>query len=221
MRFRFSGHEKVEMENGLPKGWKVELLSELFNFQEGPGIRNWQYVEKNGTKFINIRCINDSDINTDSANMISKEEANGKYKHFLLKENDIVMSCSGSLGRSAIVRKCHLPLCLNTSVIRFWPKSNDDFSFLYGYLTSTEFINRQQEMASGSAQVNFGPMHLKKIKLLVPIENVRKQYQKFILPILEEQNRIKDLNILLARQRDLLLPMLMSGKLEVKLKEQN
>ena len=113
-------------------------LSKIISFQEGPGIRNWQYVEKEGIKFINIRCINDGDIDTSTANMISKDEAYGKYQHFLLEENDIVMSCSGTLGRYAIVRKEHLPLCLNTSVIRFKPKEQpDDFAFIFGFLTSS------------------------------------------------------------------------------------
>ena len=79
----------------MPKEWKMEPLQECINFQEGPGIRNWQYVEKDGTKFINIRCIVDHDIKIATANMISNEEANGKYAHFMLHEYDIVMSCSG------------------------------------------------------------------------------------------------------------------------------
>ena len=28
VRFRFPGHEKVEMENGLPKGWTVEKVKD-------------------------------------------------------------------------------------------------------------------------------------------------------------------------------------------------
>ena len=50
--------------------WDNVLLPEFIFFQEGPGIRNWQYVTENGTKFINIRCINDGDIDTSTANMI-------------------------------------------------------------------------------------------------------------------------------------------------------
>ena len=35
VRFRFPGHEKVEMENGLPKGWKIVKLGSLANISTG------------------------------------------------------------------------------------------------------------------------------------------------------------------------------------------
>ena len=44
----------VNTNNGQ---WLDVPLSKLIFFQEGPGIRNWQYVD-DGIKFINIRCIN-------------------------------------------------------------------------------------------------------------------------------------------------------------------
>lgn len=35
VRFRFPGHENVEMENGLPKGWKRGSLSDVCEFKRG------------------------------------------------------------------------------------------------------------------------------------------------------------------------------------------
>ena len=115
----------------IPIDWNIKHLKDVFFFQEGPGIRNWQYVDEDGTKFINIRCIKDRDLELDTANMISNEEAQGKYKHFMLNEWDVVVSTSGTLGRSQIIRKEHLPLCLNTSVIRFKPINGfDEYAFM-------------------------------------------------------------------------------------------
>ncbi|MBX9764201.1 MAG: restriction endonuclease subunit S, partial [Pseudomonadaceae bacterium] len=160
-----------ESELGLvPKGWRVEWLSDVFDFKEGPGIRNWQYTNSDvGTRFINIRCIQDGDLSIETANRISDEEANGKYAHFHLKAWDVVVSTSGTLGRSAIVRDEHLPLMLNTSVIRFRPvEGKTSFSFVYEYLNAPEFLFKLESMASGSVQKNFGPMHLKQMKLVCP-----------------------------------------------------
>ena len=122
----------VDSELGeIPAGWEVVPLPEAMDFREGPGIRHWQYTNsQEGTRFINIRCIQNGDLHLETANRIKDEEANGKYAHFHLKEWDIVVSTSGTLGRSAIVRKAHLPLVLNTSVIRFRPvKDRSSFSF--------------------------------------------------------------------------------------------
>ena len=42
----------------VPRGWRVTELTDMFDYKEGPGIRNWQYTNSDeGTRFINIRCI--------------------------------------------------------------------------------------------------------------------------------------------------------------------
>ena len=184
-------------------------------FQEGPGIRNWQYVD-DGVNFINIRCITNGSIDTSTANKISNEEAYGKYSHFLLKPYDIVMSCSGTLGRYAIVQEENLPLCLNTSVIRFRPLINEfDYSFVYGYITSPEFLNQQAMMANGSAQINFGPTHLRKIIIKEPPVEIRYQFNELIMPIINKVICTKTENVRLTELRDTLLPKLMSGEIDV------
>ena len=196
--------------------WEEKPLSEIVFFQEGPGIRNWQYVEKKGVRFINIRCINDGDVNVQNANMISEDEACGKYAHFLLEPLDIVMSCSGTLGRYAIIRQEHLPLCLNTSVIRFRPaQCIEDYSFVYGYLSSAEFLNKQEEMACGSVQANFGPTHLKQIKIKVPPKDYRMKYNNVVMPIINTMLKNRSEINMLSSLRDTLLPKLMNGEIKL------
>lgn len=207
-----------ESELGLvPAGWEVEFLTDVFDFKEGPGIRNWQYTNSDeGTKFINIRCIQDGDLTLGTANRITDEEANGKYLHFHLEEWDVVVSTSGTLGRSAIVRKEHLPLMLNTSVIRFRPIAEKvGFCFLYEYLNFPEFLYKLESMASGSVQKNFGPMHLKQIKLVCAPISIISDFEAICLPLFEKviQNRARIDN--LVSLRDTLLPRLISGQLRV------
>lgn len=201
----------------LPSGWNVEPLTEVFDFKEGPGIRNWQYTNSDqGTRFINIRCIQDGDLSIDTANRITDKEANGKYAHFHLKAWDVVVSTSGTLGRSAIVREEHLPLMLNTSVIRFQPiKEKMRFSFLYEYLNSSEFLFKLESMASGSVQKNFGPMHLKQMKLICPPIDLLSHYEAICRPLFEKivENRAKIAT--LSSIRDTLLPRLISGQLRL------
>lgn len=219
--YKSSGGEMVESELGeIPKGWKVTKFEDAFNFQEGPGIRNWQYVTNGGTKFINIRCIKNNDLFLETANMISNEEANGVYSHFMINEWDVLVSTSGTLGRYAIVRKEHLPLCLNTSVIRFMPKSHfDHFAFMMGYISSEEFINHLLTKASGSVQSNFGPMHLRQISIKYPLDTVIQKYQMLVFPLINQAVKLKSENQLLTKTRDVLLPKLMSGEIRVPCEE--
>ena len=171
----------VESELGdIPDGWEVKLLPEVMDCKEGPGIRHWQYTNsEEGTRFINIRCIQDGDILLATANRISDKEANGKYAHFQLREFDIVVSTSGTLGRSAVVRTSHLPLVLNTSVIRFRPVEDAIlFSYLYGYLNDRTFLDELEMSASGSVQKNFGPTHLKQILVLCPTYELVQRHEE-------------------------------------------
>lgn len=161
-------------------------LEDFAFYQEGPGIRNWQYVDSDGVKFINIRCINDNDMQLEDANMISREEAYGIYKHFMVQEDDILVSTSGTLGRLAIARKEHLPLCMNTSVIRFRPLIKKNYPYLFCFLMSDEFKNLIISMANGSAQLNFGPTHIKKINLFLPNENELNDFNNFSQPLINK-----------------------------------
>ncbi len=201
----------------IPEGWGVRRLEEVVDFREGPGIRNWQYTNsEEGTRFINIRCIQDGDILLTTANRITDEEANGKYAHFHLKEWDVVVSTSGTLGRSAIVRAAHLPLVLNTSVIRFRSVEGITlFAYLYGYLNSRIFLGELEMSATGSVQKNFGPMHLKKILILCPPYNFLQRFEETAGSLLQQMIAKRTESDALAAQRDALLPRLVSGEVGV------
>ena len=196
---------------------KYVPLADVIFFQEGPGIRNWQYVyDGNGVNFINIRCIQEHALDLSNANQISAEEAYGKYRHFLVDAGDILMSSSGTLGRYAIARLEDLPLCMNTSVIRFRPKTDPEaYAFVYGYLTSCEFYDHLTSMANGSAQVNFGPTHLKQIEIPWPEENDLHAFNVAVMPLICLMNALRSESDRLAALRDTLLPKLMSGEIDV------
>ena len=207
--------EMVEVDGvEVPRGWEIKALPEIIDFLEGPGIRNWQYTdEEDGIKFINIRCIQNGDLTLTTANKITKEEAFGKYKHFQLEEDDIVVSTSGTLGRFAFVRKEHLPLSLNTSVIRFRPiKNKSTLGFIAGFVEN-QLQHELEIRASGSAQRNFGPTHLKQISLLVPDFKLLELHQKYASSLFEKRKQLLSEIDLLKDTRDLLLPKLLNGEI--------
>ena len=208
----------VDSELGpIPKGWEIVPLSEIMDYKEGPGIRNWQYTNSaDGVQFINIRCIQSGDLLLSTANRIKAEEANGKYGHFHLKEWDIVVSTSGTLGRSAVVRRAHLPLLLNTSVIRFRPVDGaTSFSYLHSYVNSPVFLDELELLASGSVQRNFGPTHLKTMRVLRPPYNCIERHEDIAGSFLKQAITNRTYNDALSALRNALLSKLMSGELRV------
>lgn len=208
--------EFTEEMGWIPKGWRMSPLTEVIDFLEGPGIRNWQYTEEeDGIKFINIRCIQNGDIKLATANKITKEEAFGKYEHFQLEVDDIVVSASGTLGRYAFVRKEHLPLSLNTSVIRFRPIGGiSTLYYIAGYIDTTLQFELETR-ATGSAQRNFGPMHLKQISMLLPPIDILDRHSELAKRLFNKRKLNLEQIETLSKLRDTLLPKLMSGELRI------
>ncbi len=152
-----------------PYNWTRVKFSDFINFQEGPGLMSFLFKES-GYPFINIRCIENGNINKNACQFISMDIANNVYKHFQLEENDLIVSTSGTLGKKAFVKKTDLPLLLNTSIIRFKPKDTNKISlyFLNYLLEHHSFLYDLLSQSTGSAQINVGPSHLKKLYITIP-----------------------------------------------------
>ena len=161
---------------------RVKITDYLF-FQEGPGVRNTQYTTS-GVKLLNVSNLVDGEIDlSNSDRYISNEEAYGKYKHFLVDEGDLIIASSGIKvdyldKKIGFIKKEHLPLCMNTSTIRFKALDGKALNIKYFkyYLQSNDFKYQVSKNITGSAQLNYGPSHLKQMT--------------FILYDLDEQNEI-------------------------------
>ena len=161
-----------EVQN-LPDNWEKVSISDVLFFQEGPGVRKWQFTQE-GVKLLNGGNINNNAINLDSTKIyISEEEAQGKYSHFMIDPGDLVIACSGIVVNKfkykiAVIDQKHTPLCLNTSTMRFKSLGDIDLKY-YAYFLQTKYFSKQlQRLITGSAQLNFGPSHIKKMEVLLP-----------------------------------------------------
>ena len=132
------------------EGWEVKPFKDLCWFQEGPGLRNWQFTKK-GIKVINVTNLENGILNLERTDRhISLDEFHNMYEHFEIDENDIVVASSGnSYGKVALVRKQDLPLVMNTSVIRFKPTKDLDYNYLWTFLKSNEFKNQIDLLITG------------------------------------------------------------------------
>lgn len=186
--------------------WRIRILNEITFYQEGPGVRNYQYT-KEGVKLLNVDNFVNNALELDNTDKyISNEEAYGKYKHFLVDEGDLLIACSGIKAeyfdeKIAFAENKHLPLCMNTSTMRF--KSLDEntlnLRYLKYYFQTQSFKKQVFQVMTGSAQFNFGPTHLKYFKIPIPcLDEQIKIYQMFesidikILNIYREIMKVKE-----------------------------
>lgn len=211
---RFPGYEHTKIVDGVPEGWSRANFVDFVDFLEGPGLRNHQYRDE-GVPFLNIRTIRDDDVDFSKVQYLDENEVEAKYQHFLLQENDHVVSSSGTLGRVVTIRAGHLPLVLNTSLIRMRPKSYVGRWFIKSYLKHGDYLQMVTSMATGAAQLNYGPMHLRQLTLTVPTPIIAEMFEEQARPMYEQIKVLLDANQKLRAARDLLLPRLMSGEIAV------
>ena len=164
----------MRLQQGNRKVFRMQQvnISDVLWFQEGPGVRNTQYAES-GVKLLNVANLVDGKVDiSNTSRYISVQEAYGKYKHFLVDEGDFIIASSGIKveyfdKKMGFITADQLPLCMNTSTIRFKVLDDKKLSiryFMY-YLKSNTFKEQLSRQITGSAQLNFGPSHLKKMTM--------------------------------------------------------
>ncbi len=193
VRFRFPEHEKVEMVNGLPKGWKIKRYEEELNIRYGKGLSTEQLKEEGYPVFGSNGQI-------------------GFYDSYMYDNPQILISCRGA---SSGIVNISLPKSFITSNSLICERTEKTES-LYEYLKYYFLNNNLVQYQTGSAQPQITINNIVKLKLLVPELKVQRSFSEKIRVIDMEIYNLQSQIQLLTRQRDLLLPRLMSGKLEVK-----
>ncbi|ABB44222.1 Restriction modification system DNA specificity domain [Sulfurimonas denitrificans DSM 1251] len=208
--------------SGFSDEWEEARLDKLVFFQEGPGVRNTQY-RKSGVKLLNVGNLNNNTLNLSSTETyISEEEAYGAYKHFLIDEGDLLISCSGINSESfkkkiAFAKKEDLPLCMNTSTMRFKNLKNKLLlEYLYFFFQTLFFEKQVFGVLTGSAQFNFGPTHIKWFKIKLPTLPEQQKIAEVLSVADDEINQLKSELEELKLQKKALMQQLLTGQVRVK-----
>jgi type I restriction enzyme S subunit len=166
----------------IPEHWITQKFIRVAFFQEGPGLRNWQFAD-NGIRVICVTNITDKGIDFSSyQKFIEQEDYEKNYKHFTVKKKDLLLSSSGnSWGKVAEYDSDEIVI-LNTSTIRINEHENlcVDRVFLKWILQS--FCLREQLglLMTGACQPNFGPSHLAKTIISIPPLNEQEKIAQFL-----------------------------------------
>lgn len=205
VRFRFPEHENVEMENGLPKGWKMTNLFDVADVTYGFAFKSNKFCDNAELNpVVRIRDIQENHTNT-----YTDEQCEDKY---LIGKNAIL------IGMDGIFHMCLWNgerAYMNQRVVMLNSKEKGVCNYLL-YLAIRPQIKYWEQVISGTTVAHLGDKHLRKVKVLLPEKAILEKANSIISRAMDEKNILQHQNSLLARQRDLLLPRLMSGKLEVK-----
>ncbi|VVB86330.1 Type-1 restriction enzyme MjaXIP specificity protein [uncultured archaeon] len=165
--------EKKEIQKlkfKIPENWCWYRLSDVVFFQEGPGIRNWQFKSQ-GIKLLNVQNIlaNGNLFLENTNKFVSEDEFNEKYKHFLIEEGDLLFAASGgSWGKSVWFKNPGYGVMLNTSTVRLRFYSYKFEPNYLKYFLDSSFLKKQMELQLVGQQPNFGSTHLSRTYIPIP-----------------------------------------------------
>ena len=207
---RFPGHENTKIVDGVPEGWSKSTVSEVSAVLRR-GISP-KYNEKARGIVINQKCIRQTIVSYDEARTQEK-----KYPAELeMMESDIVI-CStgaGTLGRVGQIfeAKENATLDSHVTLIRADEKIGQQSLFWSLKMKQDYLMNAGK---GSTNQLELSRETIGNCKILIPERKIAEQAEKNFVAI---HNKMKECSMQIARlreARDLLLPKLMSGEVEV------
>lgn len=229
VRMRFPGHEKAIFEKGIPKGWEVKKVGELISFDISGG---WGKDEPEGDYVEKAYVIRGTDIPNMIYSNINYEllryHKKTNLKNRRLKEHDIIFEVSGGsanqyLGRTYYITNEILSMydedVICASFCKLIRLDNKYLSWFFNnylkYARDMGILSTFEVQSTGISNFRFDNFK-KHHKILVPSDKLIKEFYDLTYDIFKEINKLGKQNQNLKKQRDLLLPRLMNGTIQVK-----
>lgn len=204
VRFRFPGYQNTKFENGIPEGWKVEKLFDVAKIIYGYPFNSDEFCDDSSLNpVVRIRDILDNYTNT-----YTSETCDEKY---WINPNEMLIGMDGIFHMSLWTGKRALQ---NQRTVRVTSKVKN-LSNYYLYFSLYPQIKALEQMIVGTTVAHLGDKHIKKITILIPEDKILKMSFERLEPIMNRIYSLQQQITNLTQQRDLLLPRLMSDKLEV------
>ena len=192
VRFRFPGYKTAKFIDGIPEGW--------------------EYIKLENLAYISTGKCNREDAEEDGIYPLFDRSQEIKKSNNWLKDCEAII-VPGE-GTSFIPRYYKGKFNLHQRCYCVEPKQDNIGFFLY----QTLMLNRIYFLyvATGATVPSLRQNNFTNFKVLMPKKELYTAYNKYSTTWFEEITKLEYQNENLKQQRDLLLPRLMSGKLEVK-----
>lgn len=210
--YKSSGGKMVDSELGeIPEGWKVTNLEEISIDIITGKTPNTKQKENYGEDipFIKIPDMHNNTYIVQTETYLSKKGSDSQYKKLLPKDS-ICVSCIATPGLVSITSVAsHTNQQINTIL----PKV-EDLYFLYLDLKRKKNLIRELG-SGGSTTLNLNKTQFGKINIVNCGKREKMNFNKICEPLFSKILLLQKSNIYLAKLRDLLLPKLLSGEIEL------
>lgn len=186
---RFPEHENTKIVDGVPEGWSRTNINEILTFHRGYDL----------TK---------NEMKAGRYPVVGSTTVIGYHNEFKIKGPGIVTGRSGSLGKYQFIWDNFWPH--NTSLYISDYKDHNIF-FVYSLLQTVDFAS----LNNGGAIPTLNRNVLSNIEVIEPEKKLQDVFAKIAEPQYQKIRNLEKQNDRLKTARDLLLPKLMSGEVEV------
>ncbi len=215
VEFRFPGHENVPMVESklglVPQGWQWKKLGDLYETSSGgtPSRKNKEFFDGN-INWLKTQELQDNLIFETQENITESGLKNSSAKVFP-KGSVVVAMYGATIGQLGILGEASTT---NQACCALLQRSKP-FSYSYAFWDLKTRRSQLIDLRIGAAQQNISQNIIKEFPMLAPPVGLVERFNCFVAPLLENIGSLQKRKALLRQTRDLLLPCLISGEVDV------
>ncbi len=194
----------------VPQGWRVGTLAELATFQNGYAFKSKDWTDA-GHPVIKIGNVKPGLISFDGCSYVGSESVVG-LERFKLGRGDLLVGMTGYVGETGLVTEVSPAAYLNQRVGRIATSAGiKDLGFVFCLTRHENFKAFAEGQSHGSAQANVSGADLLKFKSVIPSSKVLSAFNEVVETLIESILSNHEQAQSLGSVRDVLLPKLISG----------
>lgn len=206
---RFPGHENTKIVDGVPEGWQWCKVRDVADINSSTLPKNYKEDFIDYVDLGSVRC-----GHIETRTRYNLNEAPGRAKR-CAKDGDIIWGMvRPNLKAYALVTNPKETDVFSTGFAVLSAKKVP-YSYLYCAVTQEEFVGYLVNATNGAAYPAVKPVHFEVADILKPDDKVLEQFHSVADSIYRKKEALENQNHNLRESRDLILPKLMSGEVEV------
>lgn len=216
VHFRFPGHEKAKMVDSplgkIPEGWRTSPLSKLVETQYG-------YTESASDEIVGPKFLRGMDINKnpyiDWSTVPYCKINDADFQKFCLSKGDILVIRMADPGKVGIVEQ-DIKSVFASYLVRLKIRSPEIFPYyLFYFLLSDRYQGYIKGACTGTTRKSASAGVIVGIDVALPKSDILEAFEELVASLRKQLNILLKKNAILRRTRDLLLPKLISGEVDV------
>jgi len=211
VKFQFPGHEKVKVKNGLPEGWERKKIGEVGNVITGKTPSTQDSSNYGGDiLFIKTPDFHSGIFVIDTETKLTEKGASTQQNKFV-PANTILTACIGNgLGVVSMTSKKSQ---FNQQINGFI--SYDSQYLYYFYITFCGLKSKLESIGASATMPNVNKSVFEGIEINIPSKSIAYNFHELANPIFKQIHVLQVQTQKLREARNILLPKLMNGTIEV------